>query len=79
MKRWITLIYTTVEFSVWLRYQDKVKHKNQWDEIIATLLKKKKVNIHLKNFLKTSKKMTSKIEKCANNSSRKFMEKSLHD
>lgn len=40
----------------------------------------KKITKHpFKELLKTSKKMTSKIEKCANNSSRKFMEKSLHD
>lgn len=40
MKRWITLIYTTMEFSLWLRYQDEVKHKNQLDEIIVTFIKK---------------------------------------
>ena len=42
MKRWITLIYTTMEFSVRLRYWDKVKHKNQLDEIIVTFIKKNK-------------------------------------
>lgn len=58
--------------------QSKTQKPMGWNNC-NIIKKKKKVNIHLKNFLKTSKKMTSKIEKCANNSSRKFMEKSLHD
>ena len=79
MKRWITLIYTTMEFSLWLRYQDKVKHKNQLDEIIVTFIKKISKHPFKELKKKNSKKMTNTIEKCANNSSRKFMEKSLHD